>query len=282
MTSNDSAICSRSQDFDFGAMHNGVSCIESLSAGDRGTARQYRFTARGLAELFECKFDTIQSRIKALVDSGDLNDSKNLESLNVRNDKGNGAVKTTIYDLDVFNKLAMTFIDNPRAAQIRCAFNDVLVKHETGASPVPMDYEAALVELLAKVRENKRLEAERDEAIRTKYHFVEGRDAEMCGRVGGLTKENERLRTENGDSRNWKRVRAIKWLPDYFSLSDGLYLAVAYRLKSICKELDVAPRDIEDSQYGTVKIYPVKAIEILHERIHKDDNMLKKFRKAMS
>ena len=187
-----------------------------------------------------------------------------------------------LYDLEAFNKLAMTFIDNPRAVQIRCAFNDVLVRHETGASPVPMDYEAALVELLAKVRENKRLEAERDEAIRSKYHFVEGRDAEMCGRVGGLRKENERLRTENGDSKNWKRVRAIKWLPDYFSLSDGLYVAVAYRLKAICKELDIAPRDIEDSQYGTVKIYPVKAIEILHERIHKDDNMLKKFRREVS
>ena len=209
---NDSAICSRSQDFDFCAMHNGVSCIESLSAGDRGTARQYRFTAAMLAECFECKKDTIRSRVETLINTGDLVEAKNLAATRVPDSLGRMTQESILYDLDVFNKLAMTFLDNPRAVQIRCAFNDVLVKHETGTSSVPMDYEAALVELLAKVRENKRLEAERDEAIRSKYHFVEGRDAEMCGRVGGLRKANERLRTENGDSKNWKRVRAIKWL----------------------------------------------------------------------
>jgi prophage antirepressor-like protein len=39
--------------------------------------------------------------------------------------------------------------------------------------------------------------AQRDEAIRTKAHFVEGRDAEMCGRNGGLTKSNNLLRNKN-------------------------------------------------------------------------------------
>lgn len=292
MTKNESsALCASTQGFDFEAMHNGVRCIESLASEDRGTARQYRFTARGLAELFECKFDTIQSRIKALVDSGDLNDSKNLESLNVRNDKGNGAVKTTIYDLDVFNKVAMTFIDNPKAVEIRKAFNDVLVRHETRQDSTPHDYLSALKALVAEVEAKQNAqraleaeivahEADMKEARRTKAHFIEGRDAEMCGRVGGLTKENDRLRTEIGDSRNWKQVKAIKWLGDYFALSKGLFGAIAYKLKGISEELELPRRDIEDSQYGTVKIYHVKAIEELHGRIDRDKNYLSKYRKV--
>ena len=78
---NDSAICSRSQDFDFGAMHNGVSCIESLSEGDRGTARQYRFTAAMLSECFGTDRTTIQRRIDSLVNTGDLTDVQNCTSV---------------------------------------------------------------------------------------------------------------------------------------------------------------------------------------------------------
>jgi hypothetical protein len=38
--------------------------------------------------------------------------------------------EATLYDLEVFNKLAMTFIDNPRAVEIRNKFNDVIIKAE--------------------------------------------------------------------------------------------------------------------------------------------------------
>ena len=85
-----------------------------------------------LAHVFECKDPkTIRSRIALLVSSGDVDDRKDFLSLNIKNENGNGAVKTTIYNLTVFNKLAMTFIDNPRAIEMRKAFNDVLIKAET-------------------------------------------------------------------------------------------------------------------------------------------------------
>jgi prophage antirepressor-like protein len=165
------------------------------------------------------------------------------------------------------------------------------IRKTGGYSMTPTDYVAALRALAdevgAKQNAQRALEAEivaheadMKEARRTKAHFIEGRDAEMCGRVGGLTKENERLRTEIGDSRNWKQVKAIKWLGDYFALSKGLFGAIAYKLKGICDELDLPRRDIEDSQYGTVKIYHVKAIEELHGRIDRDPNYLSKYRKV--
>ena len=165
------------------------------------------------------------------------------------------------------------------------------IRKTGGYSMTPTDYVAALRaladEVEAKQNAQRALEAEivaheadMKEARRTKAHFIEGRDAEMCGRAGGLTKENDRLRTEIGDSRNWKQVKAIKWLGDYFALSKGLFGAIAYKLKGISEELELPRRDIEDSQYGTVKIYHVKAIEELHERIDRDKNYLSKYRKV--
>lgn len=102
----------------------------------------------------------------------------------------------------------------------------------------------------------------------------------MCGELGGLRTQNEKLREQVGDAKNWKTVKEIKWLPDYFVLTQGLYTAVADKLKKICNEIGVIRKEIPSSEWGTVKLYPVKAIEILHNRVHRDDNLLKKYRKA--
>ena len=45
--------------------------------------------------------------VQALINRGVINDVKNLTSLNIKNENGNGAVKTTLYDLKVFNYLVM-------------------------------------------------------------------------------------------------------------------------------------------------------------------------------
>ena len=94
------------------------------------------------------------------------------------------------------------------------------------------DWAISVLQKLKFEREQKELALrQRDEAIRTKYHFVEGRDAEMCGRVGGLTKSNADLRQKNtqltnanselvtenntlkdelGRGRNWLTINEIK------------------------------------------------------------------------
>lgn len=141
------------------------------------------------------------------------------------------------------------------------------------------DWAIAMLQQVKFERQQKELALrQRDEAVRTKYFFVEGRDAKMCGMVGGLTNANERLREQIGDAKNWKCVKAIKWLKDYFLLSQGLYIAVANKLKEICKSMNLERREIESSEHGTVKIYPQAAIDILHERVKNDQNMLSKYR----
>lgn len=134
-------------------------------------------------------------------------------------------------------------------------------------------------------QEVKALTAERDEAIRTKYHFVEGRDAKVCGELGGLRTQNEALRKQIGDSKTHKAVTAITWLPDYFDISNrGIYIALAAKLKNLEAEMPpaFAHIDIQDSRWGSVKAYHVAVIERLHEMVQADESMMKKYRKIAS
>ena len=133
--------------------------------------------------------------------------------------------------------------------------------------------------------QNDQLAMERDEAIRTKCHFVEGRDAKVCGELGGLRTQNEALRKQIGDSKTYKAVTAITWLPDYFNMSNrGLYGSLAANLKKIEAGMtsEFKHTDIEDSRWGKVNAYHVDVIERLHEMVQADENLMKKYRKIAS
>ena len=93
--------------------------------------------------IFECSADTIRRRVETLVNTGDIDETQNCVSLT--NVQAFGYNTTTLYDLTVFNKLGMTFIDNQRAVEIRAKFNDVLVERETQAQPTIYDYARALI-----------------------------------------------------------------------------------------------------------------------------------------
>ena len=128
-------------------------------------------------------------------------------------------------------------------------------------------------------QEQKELaEAQRDEAIRTKAWIGNRREATAMNTASQKSKECERLREQLGDAEQWKQVKAIRWLSQYFALSKGLYGAIAHKLKEICFEHGWERRDIPDIEYGTVKAYPIDAIEILHNRIKSDSNMLGRYR----
>ena len=96
--------------FDYNSSHNNFPAIESLNPIDIGTERQFRFTVKMLCDMFQVVKTTVYSRIETLVNTGDLS-VKN--SLQIKIPDSNGhSHETTIYDLTVLNKLAMTMIDN--------------------------------------------------------------------------------------------------------------------------------------------------------------------------
>ena len=109
--------------FNYNSSHNNFPAIESLSPVDIGTERQCRFTAKMVCDMLQIAKPTLYSRVETLVNVGDLS-VKN--SLQIKIPDSNGhSHETTIYDLTVLNKLAMTMIDNPIAVNVRKAFRAI-------------------------------------------------------------------------------------------------------------------------------------------------------------
>ena len=174
-------------------------------------------------------------------------------------------------------------------AEVSDEYKEKIGMPQTQVQPTIYDYARALIAEKersdALEAQNKALTAERDEAIRTKYHFVEGRDAKVCGELGGLRTQNEALRKQIGDAKTYKAVTAISWLPDYFDISNrGLYGSLAANLKKVEAGMspDFAHTNIQDSRWGSVKAYHVAVIERLHDMVQADENLMKKYRKIAS
>ena len=133
--------------------------------------------------------------------------------------------------------------------------------------------------------QNDQLEMERDEAIRTKAMIGSRREATAMNTASQKSKECEKLREQIGDSKTYKAVTAITWLPDYFNMSNrGLYGSLAANLKKIEASMpsEFKHIDIPDSRFGKVKAYHVDVIERLHEMVQADENLMVKYRKITS
>ena len=111
------------------SMHNDIQCIESLDPNDKGTSRQYWFSASMLANIFDITRQAVKNNIDFLEKWGEVTMVKNFTIVQTQNSVG--AVKdTTLYDLQVVNKLAMQ-LRTDAAMEIRSKFSDVLVEVET-------------------------------------------------------------------------------------------------------------------------------------------------------
>lgn len=211
--------------FNFNATHNGIQCIQSLKPEDQGNENQFWFNAKMLSEILKCGVDTIRRRVDTLLSTGDIIETQNCVSIKIPDSLGRMIQETVIYNLTVFNKIAMTFIDNPKAVEIRTKFNDVIIKHETKQSILPSlskedqlflniihtnsKEQTALALNEYKIYRDEReqeIAFERDEAIRTKAFISSKREATLMGKVGGTTKalinereKNTKLLKENVD-----------------------------------------------------------------------------------
>lgn len=198
--------------FDFKAMHNGVQCIASMNPDDVGTERQFWFSIQMLVDVFGESKQTISNNLKSLIDDGEVC-QKSLTDASILDISG-VPHKTTIYNLEVLNKLGMCcFRGNKKAKEIRNAFNDVLIKHETNQNQIalPQTYIEALEALLEskKAEERTRLalvaEQEHVKEIQAGFEIIESRiqkevfkqSAKAFSDLGVERKRTKRLESEN-------------------------------------------------------------------------------------
>ena len=89
--------------FDFNSSHNNFPAIESLNPIDIGTERQFRFTAKIIADMLDVSFDTIKRRVELLESTKDLSHS-NLSAINPLIPMG----------ISYYRELPYFIIQNPR------------------------------------------------------------------------------------------------------------------------------------------------------------------------
>lgn len=206
------------------SMHNDIQCIESINPDDKGTSRQYWFTANMLANIFDISKDTVRRRVESLAEWGEVTVAQNCATAQMSS--SSGAVNDTVlYDLQVFNKLAMD-LRTKAAMEIRNKFSDILVQVETTGSyniqkltpsyeiENPIERAKAWIreqeEKLALKAENKALKVDNENltqvltdtserlthAIKTKAQINDKRTATIMGKLSGQSKKITRLEND--------------------------------------------------------------------------------------
>ena len=142
------------------------------------------------------------------------------------------------------------------------------------------DFGISLLQQYKFEREQRKLvEVHRDEAVRTKAEIGSRREATAMNTASRLSKENDQLRDEIGDSRTWKQVKAIPWLEEVFEVSQAMYSVAGRKLSDMSRRMGYEIREVEDSRYGSVKAYHMDVIEAFRHALKADRNMLWKYRR---
>ena len=190
------------------SMHNDIQCIESLDEKDKGTSRQYWFSASMLAEIFGISLRTVRRNIEFLQKWKEITMWQNCHIVEMQNSVG-ATKETQLYDLHVFNKLAMQ-LKTDAAMEIRAKFSDILVEVETTGS-----YGLQLTEhdlLLLNISKAK-TDTERALAVSKLDEYHERKRKALEAENEDLKNTNDELLTENelirGNYFNTKQIYEI-------------------------------------------------------------------------
>ena len=262
----------------FGGNHNGINCIHKTDA-ERPCDKIW-FTVKQIEEWSGMCRKTLDRKIDRLEQVGRISRGTDLSIVDIPTETG--AVKTTIYNLNVLNQLAMVCIESDVLNETAKKFSDILSEVETTGSygaaqkVLPNDYLTALKVLVAAEEEKQQLalenkfiteqralaEQQRDEAIRTKSYISDKKTATALGRVGGLVKENNCLKDNLYGNRNYRTIRAVANM-NHLSDRDISWR----RLKAYCITNNLQIKKVQDEKFGTISSYPVEAFNAVYPEL---------------
>lgn len=263
----------------FGGNHNGINCIQKTDA-ERSCDKIW-FTVKQIEEWSGMTNRTLYNRLSELEECGRIQSLQDFAKIKIDDNNGRGH-ETTIYNLNVLNQLAMVEMKNKVLNETAKKFSDILSEVETTGSygvaqkVLPNDYLTALKALVAAEEEKQQLalenkfiteqkalaEQQRDEAIRTKSYISDKKTATALGQVGGLVKENNRLKDNLYGNRNYRTIRAVASV-NHLSDRDISWR----RLKAYCITNNLQIKKVQDEKFGTISSYPVEAFMAVYPEL---------------
>lgn len=114
----------------FGGDHNGINCIQN-NAAERPCDKIW-FTAKQIEEWSGMSKTTLWRKLKILEEKSRISSVSCIKHVNIPTETG--AVKTTIYNLNVLNQLAMVCIELDVLNETAKKFSDILSEVETTGS----------------------------------------------------------------------------------------------------------------------------------------------------
>jgi len=113
---------------------------------------------------------------------------------------------------------------------------------------IPMTYEAALEDLLTKVKENRIVTEQRDRAVKEKRWISEKREVTAMATASAAVRAKNKLAEHLGEGKNYAAIIPVeKKLGKKFPWQP---------LRKWCRENDSTPHDVNDPRFGSVKSWP--------------------------
>ena len=229
-----------------------------------------------IAELLNKRHDNVMRKAKELSAKGIINAPQIEERYGV---KGNTRF---VYLLNKTESLNLVANLSPEfTARIIKRWQELEAQQSQPQFRIPQNLPEALRLAAELAEQNEALSHERDEAVRTKAWISSSREAKAMARLGVAKRENERLRQQLGDSNEWKQVKAIGWLGEYFDLKRaGVYSQIGKALAKLAEALGQPPRKITSGEYGEINVYHRHIIDSFRGALEQHPAMLAKYRRA--
>ena len=222
----------RSLELIFGQKHNEIDC--ALCPTAKRACNRAWFSAKQVENWSGMTNRTLYNRLSELEEYQRISRLQDFANVNIPTETG--AVKTTLYNLNVLNQLAMVEMKNKVLNETAKKFSDILSEVETTGSYGVTKPELTDAEIMSRaleiahrtlaLREEriKALTAERDEAIRKKSMIGSSREATAMATASAKSRECKRLTAENaelkdavGRGTNWHTVNMMtaEWKRDF-------------------------------------------------------------------